>query len=61
MKVYACYHRLQALEFWEIISDDVVFITASNSIALEWEKSSEEKSSDGLYVHIKYYKEFNLQ
>lgn len=58
MIVYACYRKLQ---FWDIISEDVIFITDDILKAQEWENRSEEVSKDGEFVHICYYKEFELQ
>lgn len=61
MIVYACYRRLQAIQFWNIISEDVIFITDDILKAQEWENRSEKVSKDGEFVHIRYYKEFELQ
>ena len=61
MKVYACYRKLQAIQFWNIILEDVIFITDDILKAQEWENRSEKVSKDGEYVHIRYYKEFELQ
>lgn len=61
MKVYACYRKLQAVQFWNIISEDVIFIADDILKAQEWENRSEKVSKDGEFVHIRYYKEFELQ
>jgi len=59
MKVYACYHKVQRIEYWTVMKDELEFITQSLWKAVQWEKDTED--SDDKYSHTRYYKEFDLQ
>lgn len=61
MKVYACYLKVQKVEHWEIVSDDVEFITDSLLKANCWKMKSEGVSQNGVYINTRYFKEFELQ
>lgn len=59
MKVYVCYHKVQRIEYWTVMKDEIEFITQSLWKAVQWEKNTE--GSDDKYSHTRYYKEFDLQ
>lgn len=61
MKVYACYLRVQKVEHWEIVSDDIQFITSSFQDARDWVNKFEAYSEDNHSYYTHYYKEFELQ
>ena len=61
MKVYACYLRIQKVEHWEIVSEDVQFITDSYQKAVEEVIDGSWYSEDGYFFYTPYYKEFDLQ
>lgn len=61
MKVYACYLKVQKVEHWEIIFDDVQFITDSPDKAFEWSRKCYMYMGEHTVYHTYYYKEFELQ
>lgn len=61
MKVYACYLRVQKVEHWEIISDDVQFMTSSQEKARDWSRGDSKYSDDHYFYYTTYYREFELQ
>lgn len=61
MKVYACYLRVQKVEHWEIISEDIQFITSSGFEARDWSRTGCIYSDvDKVYL-THYFEEFELQ
>lgn len=61
MKVYACYHKVQRIEHWTILQDNLEFITQSLWKAIKWEENVDGFTDNGKIIHTRYYKEFDLQ
>lgn len=59
MKVYACFHQLIDLEYYDHFEPTLKFITSSESRAKDW-IADDGQTREG-YEHAKYYEEFNLQ
>lgn len=61
MKVYACYLRVQKVEHWAIVSDDIQFIPKSSEKARDWSRKDQSYSESNRLYYTHYYKEFELQ